>query len=376
MSMIRKIVAVAALFLLGLTALGCGGAAEKTETTPKKSTLPEDPFGGDVDLRGDSESSSEVKVDLDDLKVPGEQWGLKEPEKSACPRGRKGAKCREMTAPPPYSDGIYDVMVDLPWGLTKRSVMGIIENRIRASFEDDLKNVSGAIEEDKLRSKMLREITEIRKSYIEFKGQRTGFEQNFVADEFTHKNSEAMLVYDAGKYVEHLFFIDGRFWKRVWAFRKDKLNDLPFDDYYGSLINRFGEGKEIYKEGDLVKVKWMNDDTYLSSIDKSGFYGVYLLVFSARVTEDNLSSLRTNKKKGEDDGVSSMVEAVTSGGLTDHNTSVIDSYTGEQTGDVNDTSVDASHSVMAGKSNRDGKKEEEKKEEDDDDDDASLDDLF
>jgi hypothetical protein len=367
---------------LGLVGLGCGGAAAEggDETTVKKSTRPKDPFGGSGDLRAGSKSTSEKEVSYsdDDLKIPGEEYGLaSQGKRKKCRKGKKGNKCRAANASiMPFSDGIGEQMAGIPWGMHYKTVMRNFEKKIKDSYGEELKNVGGAIEEDHLRSQMLREITKLRKSYIKFDGSRTGFEQNFVSEEFVHNNEESMIVYDAEKYVDHLFFMNGRFWKRVWAFRKDKLGDLSFQDYYSTLVGRFGEGKEVMDDaGRLTKIRWMDDDTYMASVDKSGFYGVYLLVFSARVTDDNLAQLRPAGSGDDKDEVSSMVDTVTSGELSDHNTSVIDGYTGSNVGGASgNTTIDSSNSVMNKNKKKDDAEGEEKKEGKEEE--ANLDDLF
>ena len=109
---------------------------------------------------------------------------------------------------------------------------------------------------------------------------------------------------------------------------------------------------------------------YMFAKDKSGFYGVYCLYFTAKATQDNLAKLRTSTGRHDgsvDKDVSSMVTSVTSGELSDHHSSVIDSYAGSQ-GGSSSSSIDRGHSVMGGRSGgkkEEGETEEPKKEEDD-----------
>lgn len=376
----------ACLAVVGLFA-GCGSASidlnaeEPTQQSDKKH---DSPFGDSADLRGGG-GEDDVEYDEDDLEVPGSQFGIQGGAGAKqCPAGKKGKKCRKNNAGKiPHSDAIAEQMEGLAWGMHYKTVIDIFKGKVKESYAEELKSAGGAVEEDAVRSKMLRDLNKFKKSYVEFDGQRTGFEGTFTDREFTHNNDESMLEWDAGKYVEYLFFIRGRFWKRVRAFRKDSFSsDITFDLYTSTLINRFGDGLEVIDDrGNLAELKWQDDETYMVARDDSNFFGVYTLSFMARVTEDNIDKLRVNadRKKGTvDSDVSSMIESATSGSLSDHNTSVIDSYTGSDHGGPKGGQVESHHSVIGGKQDEKEKKKEKEKEEEESEpiDDDSLDDLF
>jgi hypothetical protein len=360
---------------------GCGGSSGNTKNQ-KNESASVDPFGvGSVDLREGAEVEEE-EYDPEDLQVPGSEYGMKKNTgkgggKAKCPKGKKGAKCRakakKASGPIPKSEAIKEQMEGIPWGMHYKAVMANFEKRIKKEYEEDLKNSNGAVEEYEIRTKMNREISKLKKSYIQFDGSRTGYEGAVLEGEFTHNNSESMLEWDAGKFVEYLFFFNGRFWKRLRTFRKEALNIPDFQTYVATLENNFGGGRhQNNAEGELVQVSWLNDDTYMTAKDKSHFYGVFCLYFISRVTEDNLAKLRPNQDRDDGSvkkGVSDMVQSVTSGDLADHNSSVIDSYTGENVG--KGVTIDQGDSVM-GKTGRgkasdgkadggDGKKKKKKK---------------
>jgi hypothetical protein len=240
-----------------------------------------------------------------------------------------------------------------------KAVIHNFEKRINKAYEEEFKAAAGAVEEDNIRTKMQREVNKLKRSYIEFSGERTGYEGAVLDDEFTHNNGESMLEWDAGKFVEYLFFFNGRFWKRLRTFRKEALNIPDFASYVATLEKTFGEGKKFYNQkGELTEVRWQNDDTYMTAKDKSPFYGVFCLYFTAKVTEDNLAKLRPNADR--DDGsvkqeVSGMIKSVTGGDLADHDSTVVDSYTGNQVG--SGVTIDRSDSVL---SNQPGGVEKEK----------------
>ncbi len=380
-TMVKRYWVKAILFcaLLGIL-FGCGGAS-KTTKQPAMAKGSDSPFGsaGSADdLRAPSDRSSaesDESYDSGDLRVPGAEYGKKasaKARKKKCPKGKKGKKCRasrkKSSGSIPFSEAIEGQMQGVPWGMHYKNVIAVFERKIKERYKEDLKNSRGAIEEDRIRSKMTREISKLKKSYIKFDGQRTGFEGDIVEEEFTHNNGESMIKWDAGKHVEYMFFFDGRLWKRVRSFRKDSFkDDITFDVYVSTLANRFGDGKEYRSDIDkLTEIKWQNTDTYMSARDKSGFFGVYCLAFTARVTEDNLSKLRTSRDRHDgsvDDGVSNVITTVTSGDLSDSHSSVIDGYTGSESQST--TSIDTSHSVMGKGKKKESSDSSQKKEEED-----------
>jgi hypothetical protein len=275
-------------------------------------------------------------------------------------------------------------MDGLAWGMHYQRVANQYQQKIRDVNQEALKNAGGAVEEDNVRAKIRRELNRLKQSYIQFDGKPTGYESSLVSTEFTHNNAESMLMWDAEKFVEYLFFFDGRFWKRVRAFRQEMFGgQMTFEDYVKSLTDHFGPGKEIRNDaGKLTEVQWQNNDTYMFAQDQSGFFGVYCLVFVAKVTYENLDKLRPNA--GLSDGtvqedVSSDISSVTTGTLSDQEPSAIDSYTGvNQEGPT--PTIDSGDSVMSKQQRKqiekDQKQEEKKRKMTEQEKSDLFDDLF
>jgi hypothetical protein len=373
---LRLVFVVAALAI----ATGCGGKADKAkiktgdepgQTTAKPFEAPQ--IGANEG--GGGSSGGALSAADEQIVIPGSEFG-KAPAVIPPPAAKKSKKGAVPELPAgyiPFSDGIAEQMEGLQWGMSDKKVMSIFEQQIRSSFDEELKTVAGdALAEDGVRTKLLREIAKMHKSYIEFTGQTTGFESHMIADEFTHNNSESMFVWDAGKYVEYLFFIKGRFWKRLRAFRKDSFKaDITFMDFLATIESRFGvQGREFFDaKGAFDRVSWRNDDTYADVLDRSSFFGAYGLRFTCAVTATYIAKLRVNADRDKGivtDKVSDVVDKVTSASgdsLKDSEASVIDNYTGQKVGDGSNT-LDATNSVTAdSKKKKKGAEESPKPEE-------------
>lgn len=356
---------VAALIAAVALAAGCGGKAGKAkimtgeepgQTTAKPFEAPQIGGGGG----GGGSLGGALSADDEQLVIPGAEFGKAPaviPPPSAKKKGKKGAVAEPPAGYVPFSEGIAEQMEGLQWGMSIKKVMSLFEQRIRDSYAEELKTAAGdALAEDGIRTKLLRDVSRMHKSYIEFTGQTTGFESHMIADEFTHNNSESMFVWDAGKYVEYLFFIQNRFWKRLRAFRKDSFKaDITFMDFLATIESRFGvSGREFFDaKGNLDRVSWRNDETYADILDRSSFFGAYGLRFSCAVTATHIAKLRPNADRDKGivtDQVSDMVDQVTAASgdkLKDGEASVIDNYTGQKVGDGS-SSLDSTHSVTSG----------------------------
>jgi hypothetical protein len=370
-SMMKRIFFGAGAFALlcaALIAAGCGGGAKEGKKSkifsteaPKQASAEEfkEPELTGGESSGGGESSMALSSEDESIVIPGSQYGGAPtivPEPKAKKKSKKGAVVDLPAGYIPVSEGISEQMEGLQWGMSYKKIMALFEQKIRTAYAEELKGVAGdALAEDGVRTRMLREISKMKKSYVEFKGQTTGFEGHMISEEFTHNNNESMLVWDAGKYVEYLFFIDGRFWKRLRAFRKDSFKtDITFIDFLGTIEGRFQvKGREFFDaKGNLDRVSWRNEDTFADVVDRSGFFGAYGLRFESAITTTYLAKLRTNADRDKGivtDKVSDVVDQVTSASgdkLKDSEASVIDNYTGEKVGNAN-TELDAQDSVTS-----------------------------
>jgi hypothetical protein len=353
--------------LLGIALLAMFGCKTQAEVKTGGTDKPASPLGGGELGKDEGGGGTGLSAEDEKLVVPGSQYGDPPPIKKATKKKKKKKKGKPAGPPQhiPYTDAVAEQMEGLEWGMTYKKVISVFEEQVKAKYADELAGAAGdALMEDQVRTKMRRENSKLRKSFVEFEGQTTGFESHMIAEEFTHNNGESMLMWDAGKYVEYLFFFNGRFWKRLRAFRIDSFaTEIDFLTFLTTLENRFGQGKQtLDDEGNIDHVMWRDETTYVAAMDRSGFFGAFGLKFTAAVTETYLDKLRTNKgretgKVGDD--ISQMVESVTSAdgaALPDHESSVIDSYTGGQA--TGGGTIDTSKSVVGG-----GEKKKEKKKE-------------
>lgn len=236
-----------------------------------------------------------------------------------------------------FSAEISKTLGDLHWGMNPNEVKGYFEKALREKYRPQIAKAPGAIEEDRLRTKLNNEIDKLRRSYVRFTGQNTGWEVSFVGDEFTHNNGEALLVVNDDHTQTFYFFIGDRLWKRYVAFNADQFAGLSFADFKQRIEARYGPAQVMTTTNEetgqtrTTGIRWHDDTTYMRAVDNTQFYGVFCLVFEEKATSDNIAGLRRNPSR-RPERRNAMIDAVTSGGVSNSNADVVDRLTGRRIG--------------------------------------------
>lgn len=246
------------------------------------------------------------------------------------PRGQQ----QQRTQQAPQSAAIAPALGDIRWGMSNRETFQHFRNEVVKRYQPRLTKAGGAIEEDRLRHEMNEEIQRIRRSYVRFNGQTTGWDVSFLRDEFTHRNNESMLVVRDGNSQNFYFFINDRLWKWYKAFDASVFAGQSFTQFAQALQGRFGralprEGRMTDRGEEKRWLEWQDRNTRLRAIDENRFYGFYCLVFDDKDTLRNLDSLRTNRS-ARGTGNHALVEAVVSDDseATTANQDIVDRITG------------------------------------------------
>jgi hypothetical protein len=210
---------------------------------------------------------------------------------------RRRRQRRQQAAP--QSAEIAPALGELSWGMTRDQVYDQFVKQIRERFRPRFAKARDAMQEDQLRHQQREEIQRIRRSYIRFRGQTTGWDVSFLRDEFTHNNGEAMLVVRDGNSQNFYFFIRNRLWKWYKAFDSEVFAGQGFDTFAGSLQGRFGRalsrsGRMTERGEEKQWLEWQDESTRLRAIDENRFYGFYCMVFEDKNTVSRLDQLRTN----------------------------------------------------------------------------------
>lgn len=264
-------------------------------------------------------------------------------------RQRRRAAAAAVAAPQeaPESAAIAPALEEagIHWGMSPRESFDHFTKQLQERYRPRLAKATGAIEEDRLRTEMRDQQQRMRRTFIRFTGNASGWDSSFLRDEYTHGNNEAMLQVreEETHSNSHYFFINERLWKRYQAFDSSAFGGATFDQFAAAIQRRFGPGVE--RTGSLVEgrpptrwIEWQDGTTRLRAVDQSRFYGFFCLVFEDKATLAQLPTLRTHTIQRTQAG-SSIVDSVlrgededsAAGGSpgSDPNADVVDRMTGQ-----------------------------------------------
>ena len=250
---------------------------------------------------------------------------------------KKGKKEKKEVTVAPQSDQIAPMIEEYKWGMSSDEVLKVINGKIQKEFQEKMGKANDPIKEDKLHQDMLKKIKEVKKSYIEYTGQVTGYDSSLVKTEYTHNNSESMLLFTKDmkgdrKWDDYFFFINGKLWKIFRAFDAEMFPGLTWKDVQSAMESKFGSGPFKLKHFDpdtkivsTLGVQWQNKDTMLTLLNYTSFYGIFCLRFEEKAVLEQIDSLRVNKPM-EKTGPS-VVDAITEGSATDGSSDIVDQLT-------------------------------------------------
>jgi hypothetical protein len=220
------------------------------------------------------------------------------------------------------------------WGMKPEEVEKLVDVQIEKKYQarvDQAKQDPG--KQTRIREEMMREISNVKKSYTKFEGNKSGWDVSIIGPEFEQNTGEAVLVTKEDIWTRYFFFFEDGLYKMFLAFNKDALEGKSFADFGASMEDKYGHAKEVFRD-DKVKggikhtldhYEWSAAGDRLRLVDRSEFYGVFCLVLFDHDVQHRLTERR---------------KVVNPGGA--HSDSLVDAVTAkdENTRDANDNIVD------------------------------------
>ncbi len=207
---------------------------------------------------------------------------------------RVGAKISERA--------LGELMGQFKFGMSKQDVLKVLSRQINERYKDRIAATSDVYAQDKLRRDRQAEFDRIKKSFVEFKGKKTGWDVSIVDDQFAHNTDEAMMVHwenaaeSSRDQRRFFFFHDGQLYKMFIALNSQQLkNEQRNFAYFQSLMEqRYGAGKVVADKG---YIEWKSPTYRVLALDKLAFYGSFCLVISHPAEDAELASIREAHKK-------------------------------------------------------------------------------
>ena len=205
---------------------------------------------------------------------------------------------------------LAELMGPYKFGMTSKDILGVLSKQIGDRYKEKIAGTTDVYQQDKLRRDRQAELDRIKKSFVEFKGAKTGWDVSIIDDQFAHNTDESMMVHwenapETGRDQRRFFFFhDGRLYKMLVALNSSQLKNeqRTFDYFRGLMETRYGKGSvKMAKDIDGVDrpsgLEWRSKSHHVSALDKLAFYGSFVLVVADPGQEATLVSIRQSSAK-------------------------------------------------------------------------------
>ncbi len=242
------------------------------------------------------------------------------------------------------NQSLDEVLGEIEWGDTKDEVLEKLKSQMFESMRQRADVQHNRVKLQEIRKRMVDKFEEIKESHTKLEGEKTGYEVSVISGEYTKNNNEAVLTVEDDAAQRYYFFVDGRFYKMVVAYRQSYLDGISFEGFIGQVSTKYGDPKdttrrEIAGEETLARATWKDSTTLLQAKNKRELFGTFTMVFSDRQRVEQMKA--NNKAFGgsdkDDAQVSDRVESLKEDSGKDENAEVVDGMLGE------DVEVDISH---------------------------------
>lgn len=257
-------------------------------------------------------------------------------------KSKKAKKKAEPAAKAADTRAIGELMGGFEFGMSSDKVLKIIYARIDEKYKERIAATTDVYQQDQLRQTAKKEKAKIKKSFIKFNGQKSGWDVSIIDEEFSHNNDESMLVYwerDDERGTEQrrfFFFVDGELYKMYIAFDAKMFppEKRKFAYFHEIMETRYGAGDlvfvdDAYGDQQIKHLFWKDGTYYLRAINRMEFYGTFCLAISSSKVETWLADRRAerNPNSGKDNAI---IDSMTEGeddetSLGESNSNVVDS---------------------------------------------------
>jgi hypothetical protein len=217
-------------------------------------------------------------------------------------KGKRGAKVTKVN-----SKALGQLMGRFKFGMSKKQVLKVLARELNERYAEKIKAATDIYSQDKLRKEKRRELKRIQKSFVAFKGKKTGWDVSIIDEEFAHHTGESMMVYwenVGGKDQRRFFFFhEGRLYKMFIALNSNMLkpSQRKFVYFQNIMEQRYGGGKIHSETRDGVDepthIAWNTRKFNVRAIDKLQFYGNFCLAISDPRIEKALEPMRAAQRK-------------------------------------------------------------------------------
>ena len=211
-----------------------------------------------------------------------------------------------------------ELMGSFQFGMSKDEVVEALAKSMDERYAELIKETEDIATQDRLRKEKKKEVARVKKSWTEFKGQKSGWDVSIIDEQFKHGTDEAMLEYwenQGGKNQRRFFFFsDGRLYKMFIQIDTNQFegDSIDFETFAAGMKGRYGAriwdkaDEDLSGEGEIgVRI-----------LDKSRFYDAFvMIVFDVKLAKE-VASVR-KERIHEEVKTNAILESIKDDGTSD-----------------------------------------------------------
>ena len=188
----------------------------------------------------------------------------------------------------------------VPFQKDLKALLVYMQSALDREYRVPIREAKDPHQRDRLRAEIGLRLQQLKDSYVEFKGQKTGYNVSIVSREFAHNTGESMVVLAVGHDHDYFFFLKGKLWKHLTSLETTK----PFSEFLLELTRVYGPPDSVaYRHPDTkqnpFEAVWTSPSRVLQ-IRSRDDYGSITLTWADRSVADKVVTLRgANRPPGE-----------------------------------------------------------------------------
>lgn len=197
-----------------------------------------------------------------------------------------------LIAPTAFAESLSNLRQGLSWGMTRDQVESYHKEKLIADYREQIKGSRDIVGNDRLRKQVDDNQKKFVATWVEFDGNRTGYESSTIAHEIYPGAGLAMLIQADADNPKYYIFKNGKLAKVIIATNVAALDFMPFHSFIDTLSKRYGKPEHVDSERDDIGVKqdirarWVQGADRLRIENRHRVYNTYLLVLTDAKQDD------------------------------------------------------------------------------------------
>lgn len=238
-----------------------------------------------------------------------------------------------------FAADLSDLAGEMTWGMTRQQVETQYRAELIAEYRRAIEGSRDPVKNDRLRRGVDDTLNRFSETWVEFDGQRTGYESSTISDEVFTGAGLAMLILASADVPKYYIFKNGKLAKIIIATNVAALDFMPFHDFTSSLRGIYGRPADVITEEDDIGVRqevraiWSDRKTRLRTENRSAVFNTYLMVLTDATQDDFRRDTRAAMEAERQSGgtLDSLFQEVAADASNRTSDDVVDRIVGSQT---------------------------------------------